>query len=221
MNNVSMIELAKVRAAVYRLFSQIFSQPDDSLLSLESLAYLEETLLGTGLQAHDLVERLRARENQHFATSVKVDYVKLFQGVGKSLLPPYECLYRGEKFVMGAATMAVVEFYKTAGLELDPKYVDLPDHLSAELSFLAHLCDLHAHSLEQNCEAKEYSLELQRRFYKEHLGVWIQSICAKTVEHAETDYYRELAALLREWCVLDQALIEDLADVTLKDSYDH
>lgn len=210
MNNISLVELIKVRAAVYRLFSQAFSQPDDRLLSMESLAYLEESLVGTGLQAHDLLKRLKATDNQHFATSVKIDYVKLFQGLGKHPTSPYECLHRGEKFVMGDATMDVVAFYKAAGLELDARYADLPDHLSAELSFLAHLCDVHANCLEHTCEGSIHSLELQRRFYKEHLGIWIESFCAKTIEYAETDYYRELAGLLREWCTLDQAIIEEL-----------
>jgi len=216
-----LIELIKVRAAVYRLFAQVFSQPDDSLLSMESLASVEETLIGIGLPAHDLLKRLKATKNQNFATSVKVDYVKLFQGLGKRPASPYECLHRGEKFIMGDATMDVVAFYKAAGLELDSSYADLPDHLSAELSFLARLCDLHVNCLEHTCEGSIRSLELQRQFYQEHLGMWIESFCTKTIENAETDYYREFAGLLREWCMLDQGIIKELEEDTTKKSYNN
>jgi TorA maturation chaperone TorD len=46
--------------------------------------------------------------------------------------------------------------------------------------------------------------------------MWIESFCAKTIENAETGYYRELAGLLREWCVLDQTIIDELRDAAPK-----
>jgi len=210
LNNASLCQLAKVRAGIYRLFSQLFYLPDDSKLSPAFITQLEEVLLGVGLQANGLAERVLVSAADDFAVNVKVDFVKLFHRPDHALLPPYECLYRGEKQVMGESTMAVVRFYRDAGLELDQCYADLPDHMSAELSFLAFLCDMEAKEREQHSGGVKHCLELQRRFYSEHLGAWLKSFCDATIRNAQTTYYRELPALLHEWCALDQVLIKEL-----------
>lgn len=192
------------------MFSQIFYLPKDDHLSREILAHVEDVLVSVGLPAEGLTERILSKDGSNFRNNVKVDFVKLFQGSGHLLSPPYECLCRGEKLVMGESTMDVVSFYREAGLELDQCYTNLPDHISAELSFLAYLCDMEAEKREQNSGEVEHCLELERRFYLQHLGVWFEKFCANTIEQAQTTYYRELAILLREWCRLDQSLVEEL-----------
>lgn len=211
-NDFSIVQLTKVRAGICRLLAQVFYHPDEKQISRQFLMHLEDVFVGVGLQTKGLTERILGPDSDDFATKVKVDFVKLFHGSGHLLSPPYECLCRGEKLVMGESTMAVVRFYQDAGLELDQWYKDLPDHVSAELSFLAYLCDMEANRREQNCGEVESCLELQRKFYLQHLGVWVGIFCANTIEHAQTAYYRELAILLREWCRMDQLLIKELID---------
>jgi TorA maturation chaperone TorD len=210
LKDISFTQLTRARAGIYRLLAQLFYLPDEKQISRQFMMHLEDVFVAVGLRAKGLTERILSYDSDDFVTKIKVDFVKLFHGSGHLLSPPYECLCRGEKLVMGESTMAVVRFYREAGLELDQGYKNLPDHVSAELSFLAYLCEMEANRRELNCGEVEHCLELQRQFYLQHLGVWVEKFCANTIDQAQTAYYRELAIVLRDWCRLDQSLIKEL-----------
>ncbi len=121
MSDIPIVQLTKVRAGIYRLLGQVFYLPDEKHISRQFMTHLEDVFVGVGLQAKGLTERILSCDSDDFVTKVKVDFVKLFHGSGHLQSPPYECLCRGEKLVMGESTMAVVRFYQEAGLELDQR----------------------------------------------------------------------------------------------------
>jgi nitrate reductase assembly molybdenum cofactor insertion protein NarJ len=116
---------------VFRLFSLLFAYPApevvksiEELLQHESLAKLESAKL---LDTVDLAD-------------LQTEYVRLFVNSYPTLLcPPYESFYR-EGTVYGNTVNQVRELFKQSGLA----YVyegEPPDHISAELDFLAETGD--------------------------------------------------------------------------------
>ena len=100
------------------------------------------------------------------------DHARLFSGPYHLEAPPYESLYvHASGQVMGEATAAVRRLYAEAGLALAEEWRDLPDHLVAELSFMAHLCQAVARRGARGRWAA--AQRWQHRFLQEHLARWL------------------------------------------------
>lgn len=198
--------LAEVRAGIYHILARAFYIPDEETTApefLQDLAEIAALLNGGG-------EAVLTAGGENSPVEIKVDFTKLFHGPGKLLAPPYECLYRDGKLVMGNSTIAVIGFYREAGYEIAEQYTNLPDHISAELEFMAHLCRQEAAARRGDGETDRW-LNLQRRFYQEHMGIWVKAFCRGTEENAQTAYYRGLAKLLEDWTASETALLAELA----------
>ncbi len=130
-----------------------------------------------------------------------IDYTRLFLGPVQALAMPYGSRWQtGEAALMQESTVAVLDIYQEGGFEVGEDFHDLPDHVAVELEFLYLLIfnQNEAHrSGEQNVLSANQALE--RRFLREHLGAWIDSFTEAVESGAETAFYRELAALTRQF----------------------
>lgn len=131
-----------------------------------------------------------------------VEYARLFLGPGKHI-SPHESVHhqRGDGdwgTLWGAATVDVKKFIEATGLEYEPDYKGMPDHISVEFEFMAALAQREAQAWAEDDKkgARRY-LDVQQTFLKEHLAQWIPDFCDKVIQQAELPFYRAVAELTR------------------------
>jgi TorA maturation chaperone TorD len=108
---------------------------------------------------------------------------------------PYEAHFL-EGVLPGECTRQVGEMMHEAGFADVADGASSPDHLGAELRFMALLCykENRAWQAGRNTAAAEY-LRLQQRFMREHLARWVPAYCAALAERTSNGYLRALAKL--------------------------
>ena len=134
-----------------------------------------------------------------------VDYTRLFLGPIQALALPYESAWREGGEASGAdPTAAVLELYEQGGFDIGEDFGDLPDHVAVELEFLYLLLFKQRKALESGNMGDLASARAQlQQFLGEHLGAWIGAFTDAVKEHAETSFYRELAALTERFVRLE------------------
>ena len=188
------------RLLLTRFLARGFSYPDADLLALladpatweqlraadEALALGIEPLLAemqSWLEGYDDEEQLRR--------DLEVEYTHLFIAARPHVpAPPYESAYQGRGLLMGEPVSQVLAAYGEAGLAVHRDYDDLPDHIAAELEFVAYL-------LQQESETGQTGewRERRQRFWQEHLLRWGPEFLARVSTAARLPFYRLLADL--------------------------
>lgn len=119
------------------------------------------------------------------ADALGAEHARLFVGPAGPPCPPYESVYRDGSDgdhgqVLGPSTRAVVKWYESYGLGLDPDWPDLPDHVATELEFLAHL------TATGERDARE-------QFLDEHPRQWLPAFLDDVREETSEPFYERLA----------------------------
>lgn len=147
----------------------------------------------------DLVETMTAGPLARIDPSVeggsvddlRAEHARLFVGPDTPPCPPYESVYREEDGnVLGPSTRAVVEWYRTYDLGLEPDWPDLPDHVATELEFAAHLL---GNGEPETCE----------QFLDEHPRQWLGAFLADVERETTEPYYEALATMTRTAVEID------------------
>jgi TorA maturation chaperone TorD len=131
--------------------------------------------------------------------ALRIDYTRLFVGVGQVLAAPWESVHFGEeRLVFQQQTLHVREWYARFGLQLINLHQEPDDHIGLELEFLAHLAKLSLSALEGN-DSKRFDelLQAQKQFLAEHPLKWVMLWCQLVEDNAKTDFYRAVAMLVR------------------------
>ncbi len=171
------------RAELYRLFAGLFiDEPSDEML----------------MQLKEVFQMKFADSPQE----IRIDFAHIFLSPGGHLLP-YESFYNyplGEKpGLWGKATEEVQLFYSSAGIMMDEDISLIPDHISAELFFMSYL-------VENGLSG------LQQRFLEDHLSKWIPEYCGEVQKHAGTNFYKEIANILKEFILSEHELMSEWGD---------
>ncbi|ELY77821.1 MULTISPECIES: molecular chaperone [Natrinema] len=128
-------------------------------------------------------ERIEPEVAETTVEELRVEYARLFVGPAEPVCPPYESLYRdGDDAVLGPSARAVVKWYQSYGLGLEPEWPDLPDHIATELEFAAYLLERED---PETCE----------RFLDEHPRLWIEEFLDDVERETREPYYRALATM--------------------------
>lgn len=138
-------------------------------------------------------------------SSLNTEYHRLFIGPYKLAAPPYASLYlEAEPAIMGRSTLEVLRLYEEAGFVLSPSFRDLPDHIVAELEFMALLCE-REQKARQGRDISEVALVIAREatFLKHHLSRWIPRFSSRILAATEMPFYRALALLAQDYVLLD------------------
>ncbi len=130
---------------------------------------------------------------------LQVDYTKLFTGMRKLPIAPWESVYfSDERLVFQEQTMDVRAWYRRYGLEVERLHQEPEDHIGLELLFVAHLAQLGLKALNSGNNSEfEQALTAQRDFLSKHLLLWGPLWCEQMLEYAQTDFYRGLALVIR------------------------
>lgn len=130
--------------------------------------------------------------------ALQVEYTYLFiNAVPHVPASPYASAYAGQGLLMGEPAEAALVAYRQAGLTLADDYRDLPDHLAAELEFLAWLGEQALAAQEDGDEElAQVRLSQQQAFLEQQLRPWLANFCRRVEEAARLPFYRELAHLV-------------------------
>jgi len=190
---MSRAEEARGRARGYELLALGFSPPSEELA--EAVVKGEAPFSFLSLNPKELVP----------------EYHRLFVGPGELPAPPYESVYREGWTVFGESTLEVKRRYEEAGYALEPSFTELPDHVAAELAFMALLTEEEARAWEAQDASAAFSwLVRERAFLGDHLTRWLPGFCDRLLASTEVPFYRGLAVSLREFVALDAEQVRAL-----------
>ncbi len=197
----------KARAKIYKLLADCYHQPTDRapLLPKELLFLLDVVC----------PQATEAASNMSGATDeLALDYARLFVGPFALNAPPYGSVHlEGEHRCMGDSTLDAAQFYAEFGLGAAAGYHDALDHIAVELEFMHYLCTRESAALSNGApEDAHYLRSRERDFLARHLAAWITDFTRNVEEHAQTDYYRNLAQVSRLFVLNDlDHLVEQTA----------
>jgi TorA maturation chaperone TorD/Pyruvate/2-oxoacid:ferredoxin oxidoreductase delta subunit len=133
------------------------------------------------------------------------EFTRLFLGPGRPVAHPYESVYR-EGRTMGDTTLDVRRRLAKAGLA--PNGQTLPDHISIELAFMAHLAAREAQAWDDGDDkgALDY-LARQASFMRDHLGTWLPQFCRRVLVGRPHAHYADLARRAKAFVTDDAAQV--------------
>jgi len=160
----------------------------------------------------DLAARANALGEAYAAADAQellIDYTRLFLGPTNTVAQPYGSVWLEQRqTLMQDSTAAVLALYAEGGFAISDDFLDLPDHIAAELEFLYLMLFRQAEALRQGDEAaRARHARLQQRLLAEHLGRWVPPFAAAIRAGAQTAFYRALAELTAEFVARQQAQV--------------
>ena len=185
---------ATAREDLCRFLSACYYEPAPEFAQ----EHLFENMLIAAERLHpDLAKHARALGDAFAAQDLEtllVDYTRLFLGPMEALAKPY-----GSSWLPTPPPAednprpAVTDLYSDGGFDIDPEFMELPDHVAVELEFL-YLLNFNLQRADSAIEQQAVQA-LKQRFLREHLGAWIAPFSAAVTDAAQTAFYRELAEL--------------------------
>lgn len=142
---------------------------------------------------------------------LQVEYNRLFAGPREPLVYPCESIFLEayRRGTTGGQYLAQARFRE--GLGLAWGFKELPDYISAEFEFIAHLCSKEIETGEAGRHEAAFEYGNKREaFMKEHVIVWVPAFL-QIIERATTsDFYRSLARIAREFISWDYKRLSEI-----------
>ena len=194
MNTQDLFDHEQLRFKTYRLLANAYYLPDQNLLDgfTKLGKYMEQICREAGKYVKKIQADIGKKDGARY---LNVDYAKLFVGPFNLLAPPYGSVYlEGQRMVMGNSTVDVQNRYQKAGLDVDTKFKDAPDHIAAELEFMHFLVFKEMEATNEG-DASDFinCVLMHRSFLEDHLGAWISDFAGNIVNNAQTSFYQNLA----------------------------
>jgi putative dimethyl sulfoxide reductase chaperone len=163
----------------------------------ESLAHWRQLLTEEHLdRGDDLKRALDAIDlaSEQELEDLLWEYTRLFIGPHRLPCPPLESVYTSSKrLMMQEAYGEVQQFYARIGIEVGSGEV-MPDHVGAELNFLAILFDRMASEPGKQTQHETLADE----FLAKHIRNWVPRFASDMEEAAETPFFKALAKTTSE-----------------------
>ena len=158
---------------------------------------------------------MKGRKLEDVWTDLASDFAGIFLGVKYNILPhPSESAYTtGDHLVYQKSRDAVLSLYREAGLDKTSTFTEPEDHVAIELTFMSLLAGQTASALKaDNIAESKRLIELQKRFLKEHLILWIPRLCADILKAARLDFYKGIAHMTKGFVSTDLSLLDEMAE---------
>ena len=195
-------DMADHRSNIYGLLALIYRREvtPDLLCQVKDPRFLG---VFTDLGVEGIEAFLQSSEEK-LIEDLTVEYARLFLGPGKHISPHESVHHQREDgdwgTLWGATTVEVKKFIEATGLEYEPDYKGMPDHVSVEFEFMAALARREAQAWAESDEAIAMSCTaMQKKFLEEHLIQWIPDFCEKVIQLAELPFYHAVAELTRSF----------------------
>jgi len=197
-NSESANILNALRADAWHSLSALFVLPANNLSSLhEDIHSLCDALEKLGAASAERVRSLSNTLERTDEQQCRIEFTRLFIGPFQTMAPPYGSVYLEQGRLMGESTIAVMNAYVEAGLKLNERYKDLPDHIAAEFEFLYFLLtnSVRLHDAGAQNESDEI-MRVYEEFLHGLLMPWIPAFCERITLNTHLEYFRLLAETL-------------------------
>ena len=194
-------ESAKFRSDIYGLLATVFRQEPDIALIREMR---EPPLWGVFSDLEvDLGEVFFTTPESQLVEILALEFTRLFIGPDNHI-SAHESIFaemdHGIGGLWGTKTVAVKNFIETTGLDYDPEFTGVPDHVSVELEFMQRMTAWEADKWQQqDRENAEYCLKVQRMFLDQHLLAWMPQFCDVVIKQADIRFYAGVAELTKDY----------------------
>ncbi len=119
---------------------------------------------------------------------LRYEYADLFLNAGNNPAFPYEsCYVSREPLVMQEPVVKMREVMNKTGLHKHEDFLDLDDHIAAELELMRYFAEQAAYKGVK--QVKEFD------FLRDHLLAWVVEFSAVLTSAAQTEFYRGLAEI--------------------------
>jgi len=192
---------AQSRSNIYGLLASVFRQePTEALIRELRDPRLSGVFSDMGVELGETFSRL---PESTAAEALGLEFTRLFIGPG-SHISAHESIFvemdGGTSSLWGKKTVEVKNFIETAGLDYEPEFTGIPDHISVEFEFMQKLTAWEAEKWTQlDQKSAEYCSTVQRMFLDQHLLCWLPQFCDAVMEQAELPFYRSMAELTRNF----------------------
>ncbi len=182
---------APIRSQRYAFLARAFMPPESGE---EPAVSAEVRALWPSLPS----EAQALTEAWHGNGDLRSAYQRLFLGPARPRVDAYESCYRGaERRLAGPWAAQVAALYADEGLTVEGL---LPDHIAAEMAFMAHLAAQEAAAASAGDEeARQRYHDAQAAFLRQHLLVWGLAFSQRLEREATHPFYTALARLLAAW----------------------
>ncbi len=199
-------ESARFRSDIYGLLATVFRQePNLDLIRELRGPPLWGVFSDLGV---DLGEVFFTTPETQLVDILGLEFTRLFIGPDNHI-SAHESIFaemdQGIGGLWGARTVAVKNFIETTGLDYNPEFNGVPDHVSVELEFMQKMSEWEARKWRQeDRENAEFCLKVQRMFLEQHLLSWLPQFCDVVVKQAELRFYAGVAELTRNFLEFEQ-----------------
>lgn len=205
---------AKSRSEIYGLLTAIFrEEPTEAFIKELRSPRLSGAF--SDMQV-DLGEKFYNDPESEVEEALVLEFTRLFIGPGPHI-SAHESIFTeadgGVGGLWGAKTVEVKKFIETAGLDYEPGFTGIPDHISVELEFMQKLTEWEADKwMREDQSSAEYCLSVQRMFLEQHLLCWISKLCDEIMNQAELPFYKAVAELTSNYMEFErQSIATDTA----------
>ena len=189
----ALAEECLARADVYRMLAGVFiEEPSPAYIAAMRDDNLLRRLAEAGIH---FGEDFLARDAQALEDALACEYATLFASSG--CFPPVESVRLFGRFKQEPC-FQLERTYREAGFVLGKgRFEVFPDQLGVELLFVAELLQRCVEALNTD-QLKEYRrLEKEvKRFWTQHLGLWVRGYCQLIGRAANHSFYRQMARFL-------------------------
>ena len=189
----------KNRASIYGFLATAFASPSEEHFPLPGqINEYRNNVDQLSIELTKSADELIATTREHKRQTLLVEHTRLFVGPFHIPAPLYGSVYlETGGTLMGQSTVAVLNFYRSSGLNISDDFDDLPDHICVELEFMQFLCTKQATvSSEDDADlTDEYRLK-QSSFLEKYLSSWIPSLAKRIEGNTDNSFYLALASNL-------------------------
>jgi len=201
---------AWLRSNIYGLLATVFrEEPTETLIRELRSARFSGIFSDMGVE---LGETFSSHPDPAVAEALGLEFTRLFIGPGNHI-SAHESIFAevddGVSSLWGRKTVEVKNFIETSGLDYEPEFSGIPDHISVELEFMQKLTAWEAEKwTRQDRKNAEYCFTIQRMFLEQHLFCWLPQFCDAVTQQAEVPFYRSMAELTRSYMDFEQEGIQ-------------
>lgn len=203
-------DYAAQRADLYFLLATLFLEALnvealEQLLSAEMSPVMKEAGL-------NLIDDLEDVPLDELAGLLSEEFTRLFLFSPDGRLAPYESLQKpgASGLLNGPEAWEVSAYIESAGFEYSGQYKDMPDHISVQLGFLAHLAEEESNAFAKQCFSNAANtIRFQQEFFQRFIGTWVFAFLEKIIDRSEVAFYSSLARFTADFLRQEQADIEN------------
>lgn len=201
------------RETCYRFLARVFYEsPDDEFLEfiVGPTSFIE---WAKALSIEPAELSFPADSSRPSLDSVRLEFNALLKVPGARYIIPFEAAFRDQRLIndkvrtgllVGPSTDDVIRYYRVAGMDVSPDFLELPDHISLELQFMAHLCRCEGSAGDDEELASMIRLT-QWGFLHDHLHQWSDPLAERIRLCGTSGVYSILARLLSAFVGADYA----------------